>query len=105
MLEATVSRLPLIALNALGLLTHRPATGVSRAKGLKFDESVLECLRDPFSSGDTPWNTLRTPPFSGPLSGTLPGTLRARRARETPIAGRVVRNSWALVPRHFGQPN
>ena len=33
-----------------------------------------------------------TPRFSGTLSGTLPETLRARRARETPVAGRRVRN-------------
>ena len=39
--------------------------------------------------GDTPWDTLSdTPPFSGTLSETLPGTTRARRARETPVAGR-----------------
>ena len=33
----------------------------------------------------------RTPLFSGTLSGTLPGTLWARRARESPAAGRGVR--------------
>ena len=37
----------------------------------------------------------RTRPFSATLSGTLPGTLRARRAPETPVAGRGVRN---LIP-------
>ena len=33
------------------------------------------------------------PEFSGTLSGTLPGTLLARRARETPVTGRGVRNN------------
>ena len=33
----------------------------------------------------------RHPRFSGTLSGTLPETPRARRARETPVAGRGVR--------------
>ena len=42
---------------------------------------------------ETPRGTFpRTPPFSGTLSETLPRTLRARKARETPVAGRGVRN-------------
>ena len=44
------------------------------------------------------------PRFSGTLSGTPPGTLRARRARETPVAGRGVCNPrsdfWPFLWRH-----
>ena len=50
---------------------------------------------------ETPRGTLsRTPPFSGTLSGTLPGTLRARRAGETPVAGGRVfatQKSWLQI--------
>ena len=47
----------------------------------------------PKGPGDTPWDTPgENPSFRGPLSGTLPETLRARRARETPVAGRGGRN-------------
>ena len=38
-----------------------------------------------------------TPRFSGTLSGTLPETLQARRARETPVAGRGGRKFCYLV--------
>ena len=47
-------------------------------------------LRSPGPKGprDTPWDTPGDTPVFGALSGTLPETLRARRARETPVAGR-----------------
>ena len=45
----------------------------------------------------TPLRTLlRTLPFSGTLSRTFPGTLRPRRARETPVGGRALRKSWPV---------
>ena len=37
------------------------------------------------------------PSFSGTLSGTLPRTLRARRARKTPVAGRGVRKKNGML--------
>ena len=87
-----------------GFSGYRSLSGPS---GPKCPRSVPESVRDTFltlwgHSRDTFW-TLRSgprghpvghslghPPFSGTLSGTLraPGTLRARRARETPVAGR-----------------
>ena len=45
----------------------------------------------------TPLRTLtRTPPVFGDTLGDTLGTLRARRARETPVAGRGGCNSWGL---------
>ena len=59
---------------SLGLRSRRPATGVSRALGARVSRGVSGALRAP-GSGDTPWTLRRTPPFSGTLKGTLPGTL------------------------------
>ena len=48
----------------------------------------------------TPRRTLpRTPPIFGDTLGDTPGTLRARRARETPVAGRRDRFSLAKQAR------
>ena len=41
-------------------------------------------------------HSLGQPPFSGTLSGTLPGTLWTRRARKTPVEGRALRNLWVI---------
>ena len=41
-------------------------------------------------------HSLGHPPFSRTLLGTLPGTIRARRAQETPVAGRGVHKSLML---------
>ena len=47
----------------------------------------------------TPCRTLpRTPPIFRDTLGDTPGTLRARRARETPVAGRRDRDSKNLKP-------
>ena len=46
----------------------------------------------------TPRRTLpRTPPVFWDTLGDTPGTLRARRARETPVPGRRVPNYWTLL--------
>ena len=109
---------PLLYVIPLCLRPPRPATGVSRAlrarSVLKVSRecprSVLGHLFDTLGtlSGhflDTPEpgapETLRgtlpeTPRFLGTLSGTLPGTLRARRARETHVAGRWGRNPLSV---------
>ena len=69
-------------------------------------------LGSPFSdiyrAPGTPRRTLpRTPPIFGDTLGDTPGTLRARRARETPVAGRRDRkpdsdtNGWCI---HCFQP-
>ena len=82
--------------------SRRPATGVSRAlRARSVPESVPEnggwgcprecptwCPRGPKGPGDTPSDTPRTPPIFGDTLGDTLGTLRARRARETPVAGR-----------------
>ena len=52
--------------------------------GTLFGHCGAQCSKGP---GDTPWGTpLDTPVFGDTLVETL-GTLRARRARETPVAG------------------
>ena len=57
----------------------------------------------PFGAPETPQGTLaRTPLFSGRLSGTLPGTLRAQRARETPVVGRGPQGEWKSVSDEVG---
>ena len=65
-------------------------TGHSRdTLGTLFGHSGARGPRAP----ETPRRTLpRTPPVFGDTLGDTPGTLRARRARETPVAGRGVRN-------------
>ena len=55
-------------------------------------------LKPPFVSP-----RLDFPEFLGTLSGTLPGILLARRARETPVAGRGVRNNCRFCCRN--RPN
>ena len=57
-------------------------------------------LRSPGPEGprETPRRTLpRTPPVFGDTLGDTPGTLRARRAREAPVAGRGGRKVWVSV--------
>ena len=57
--------------------------------GTRFGYSRARTQRAPETlCGTLPW----TPRFSGTLSGTLPETLWARTARETPVAGWGVRN-------------
>ena len=45
----------------------------------------------------------RTPPFSGDTLGDTPGTLRARRARETPVAGRGFPKPKVIEVAHIAQ--
>ena len=43
------------------------------------------------------WTLLRTPPVFGDTLGDTPGTLRARKTLETPVAGRGLRKSRKVV--------
>ena len=55
---------------------------------------VRESVRRDVPGPEGPRRTLpRTPPIFGDTLGDTPGTLRARRARETPVAGRRDRNT------------
>ena len=55
--------------------------------------------RGPKGPGETLCDTPSDTPVFRTLSGTLPGTLRARRVPETPVAGRGVRNHWDSLNR------
>ena len=110
----------------LGLRSRRPATGVSRALRARSVPEVSPRVSPKMGgvrgsvrrgSRDTFWtlwspgpegprghpvgHSLGHPPFSGTLSWDTPGTLRARRARETPVAGRRDRNTWVITFRRF----
>ena len=93
------------------LRSRRPATGVSRALRARVSRGVSrkvfpelesvqkvsrEChfldtgARGPKGPADTLWDT----PSETPAFGDTPQDTRARRARETPVAGRRERKIW-----------
>ena len=68
----------------------RDTLGTLSGLGTLFEHSAA---RGPKGPGDTPSDTPSDSPVFGDTFGDTLGTLRARRARETPVAGRGVCNS------------
>ena len=69
------------------LQSRRPATGVSRALRARSVPGVSPRVSRKWGVSEGVSDELSSGPFGDTL-GDTPGTLRARRARETPVAGR-----------------